>query len=1535
MDSAPEVSIMMESCIDSMRKLLSQIFSVMLVAATVAAGASAQKMKKDVDPSVKAKSELYTKAATSQMRKAGTAKDFIKLTKKQTNKSKGFASAKKGQAVAKSSMRADVKLPKMLGGVIYSDISPDEVNLAEVSKAVPDILVADVDCSGGGVRIDDYYYSTSYFNLFGMLFVFVEVYDYDSGELIAEYEGDIDNICAGGAQVDPVTGNVYAITYNSEGSAYQLAKMNYTLESVTTEPIADLDGNWNSMAIDSNGQIYGISYTGSSDGESYVVSDSKLCKIDKTTGAVTEIGSTGKAPQYLSSSTIDPATNIMYWNLCAADDSSVLCTVNLSTGVATPVLTYTNGDEIMGLQVFPIEALDGAPAACENLEASFNESSLSGSIKLTTPATTYGGAPGSGEMTVKVSANGEVVGSTTTSSWGSELSVPVTVPNGGKYNFIVIASNSVGDGAKAKLRNVWVGADTPEAPVASLTYNDGTMEVSWSPVSTTVNGGYMNLANLTYTVKRADGSVAAQGLTDTTFSETVAETTTDMIYYYVVYAVCDGLTSAGGETNKVSLVDYVPPYTSDFEANGLVGFTVIDANDDGKTWTVQDDHVRAAYNSSKPMDDWLISPALKLEAGKAYIVSFEAWNQGKTYLERFEVKFGTNNTVTAMTNDLGGVIDLTENDINDSRYQFSQFLVAPTSGNYYIGIHGISDADKWYLNISNISVSEGVSSSAPGAVTNLKAVADASGELKATVSFNAPDKTMDDTALTSLTKIEVMRGGEVIKTFDAPAVGAALSYEDAGITSDGDVEYTVVGYNAQGKGVSSSVTTYVGFDKPATPQNVKLTRGETTGSVILSWDAVTTDVNGKTYPANSVKYSICVYNSETNDFDEIALITDGATTYSFQAVSEGQKMVQYAVFAEYQDLVGTGMYSNMLPVGTPYNGIYETGEFGQYIWGLDTAGGGTWKILNDKSFSDVTSYDNDDCFFAMNGQYIDQYASLFTGLISLNGMENPAVQFYTYNIIGDDPDLNEIKIGVKTENETEYTTIYSGTVKDICGDAEGWSPVTVSLENYANKVVQVQFTAVTQVYTYTMIDGIKVGDMLDYDLMASTITAPEKVKCGEDFYVRAKVVNSGSKTVAKGWTLELYCNDKVVRTKNGKELAPGEFYEAGFKETMPAVADQPLTYYAKVVYNDDKNSENNQTATITVKPIVPNTPVATDLKAELVDNGVKLTWKEPALEGGQTYSEITEDFEDADSFSATYGDWTFVDGDKSEVGGFQNMDIPNISAGSTKGSFWVWDASMLGNETFAAHSGNKYLFALFRYDDGTTDDWAISPALSGDAQTISFWAKSYSSQYPERIEVYYSTGSLNTSDFILIAGSSVSAVPSEWTKYTCDLPAGAAYFAIRSCATGSFMLMVDDVTFTPGDAFGNLTIKGYNVYRNGELITKNPVEETSFVDTTGVNGETYTYVVTVVYEGVGESAASNAVKIEFSGVDGLVNGPVAVKAVKQGIVITNALGKEVTVVAANGALVYNGKGEDKTVVSTGNGVYVVKVDNKVVKVVVK
>ena len=1523
-----------------MKKILSRIFSVALIAATVASPSLAQTAKKATRASSSQAKATVTMKAQNKPERTKGAKGLNVLQHKQAAGPFREANMKKmagrkAAGIKKAASFEAANIPTLYGGVTFQNVWSEgntPYGIYNVTSSQTDIVVEGPKASYGGVLVDGVYYAVDGFSFWGMVFVTISAYDVESGEMIGSYDGAVENMTYGGMAYDATTGNVYGIGLTADGSAMQLAKYEFSESACTVTPIAALEGNWNSIACDSQGQLYGISYAGVTSGDDFEVTESHLNKIDKTTGAVTLIGETGALPKYLSSATIDTKTDRMFWNVCAPDETSCLCEVDLTTGAATELFEYAQGDEIMGMYVPAPAAEAGAPAECQNVSVNFPEDNLAGTVTLTTPSTNFDGSAGSGELIVTVMANGEQVGTAET-TYGKAVTVDVdlTLMGAGMYDFTIFASNEVGEGPKTKVKKVWVGADTPEATTATLTYANGNMEVSWLPVTASVNGGYFDAANLTYTVKRADGSVAAEGLTTTTFTEAVAEPATLTSYYYVVEAVCGELVSAPAQTNTVVLGAIVPPYSCDFES-GIDGWTILDANGDGKTWMESQGAIRVSYNSSLDMDDWLITPPVKLEAGKAYNVSFQAKSNGTSFPERIEVKYGKANTAEGMTETLVPATDLTTGEWVD----FAQMLAPEEDGTYYIGFHGISDADMFYLWLDNFQIEAGVSALAPGLAANLTATPDASGALKCTVAFNAPDKTMNGQTLSSLTKVELLRGDEVIETFDAPAVGAPLSYEDTA-APQGNVTYTVIGYNDEGAGLKASVTTFVGFDLPSPVESATIQTTDTEGQVIVSWTPVTTDINGLTLPAGEVTYKLV--KAEGNALVTIAENLTGES-YTYQAVAAGeQDFVQVGVQAVTSAGEGDLAATDMIPVGTPYNGLSESFLDGtlNYIWGLRAINGGTVKILTDESFKDLTSQDADNGFIAIQAGGIASGADFFAGLISLDGIENPGLVFYTYNIVGEqgDADENEIAVSVKELGQDEWTVIMPATsVNDLCpGVANDWGRVSVSLGAYANKVIQFQITGVAKTFTYTLLDNIKVGSILGHDVAATAISAPGKVKTGENYTVGVTVANEGAQ-VAEAFSVELYADEELVETK---AVETGKSTNVSFERTMPALATEPVTYFAKVVYAADENAENNQTSSIEVVPVVSNLPVATDLQASNVEAGIKLTWNEPNLEGGVP-EEITDDFEDGESFAAEYGNWTFVDGDNSAVGGFQGIDLPGIAAGTATGSFWIFDnTSESFNASFDAHSGNKYLFALFRYDDGTTDDWAISPELTGDAQTISFYARSYSTSYPEKITVYYSTGSKETSDFIEVEGSTVSSVPGEWTEYSYNLPAGAKYFAIRSWATSSFMLMVDDVTYTPAGVTANLEIAGYNIYRDGVKINDAPVADCEYIDSNVEVGTQYTYVVTVVYTDKGESRGSDEVVItrEDVSVDGIGDGAVSIKAENGKVVVLNAEGLDVVVAAANGAVVYSGAGELKTEVAVANGVYVVTAGKTVRKVIVR
>ena len=311
---------------------------------------------------------------------------------------------------------------------------------------------------------------------------------------------------------------------------------------------------------------------------------------------------------------------------------------------------------------------------------------------------------------------------------------------------------------------------------------------------------------------------------------------------------------------------------------------------------------------------------------------------------------------------------------------------------------------------------------------------------------------------------------------------------------------------------------------------------------------------------------------------------------------------------------------------------------------------------------------------------------------------------------------------------------------------------------------------------------------------------------------------------------------------------------------------------------------------------------------------------------------VTDSFEDYEAFGVnTAGDWSFVDVDGSVTYGFENIQFPNMYS---EMAYIVLDGSYSSfDETFAAHTGNKYM-ASFAAEKATNNDWMISPELSGDAQRVSFFARTYTAQYgAEPFEFYYSTTGKDIADFVKVDG--VAEVPEDWTEFTFDVPAGAKYFAIRCTSADRFIFLVDDVTYTPaGLSADDLSLVGYNVYRDGVKLTAEPVAESAYVDASVSDGE-HSYVVTVVYD-KGESAASNVFTIGVvDGINSVINASAKVSAVGRIITVTGAEGEQMSIITADGKTIFDGKAADVTRVSVNGGVYIVKVGKTVTKAVVK
>ena len=173
----------------------------------------------------------------------------------------------------------------------------------------------------------------------------------------------------------------------------------------------------------------------------------------------------------------------------------------------------------------------------------------------------------------------------------------------------------------------------------------------------------------------------------------------------------------------------------------------------------------------------------------------------------------------------------------------------------------------------------------------------------------------------------------------------------------------------------------------------------------------------------------------------------------------------------------------------------------------------------------------------------------------------------------------------------------------------------------------------------------------------------------------------------------------------------------------------------------------------------------------------------------------------------------------------------------------------------------------------------------------------------------------------------------EWTRFEFTLPADAKYFAINCVSSNTYALLVDEVSYESVNA-DLLEFRGYNVYLDGVRINDQIVEDNEFVDRNPqIEGE-HIYNVTAIFD-KGESCLSNDYSFNLSGVNTLAADGMAVKAGRNCIIVTNAGGKEVTISAVNGMVMFRQDVGDYARISLDPGIYMLRAGDRIVKIVVR
>lgn len=492
----------------------------------------------------------------------------------------------------------------------------------------------------------------------------------------------------------------------------------------------------------------------------------------------------------------------------------------------------------------------------------------------------------------------------------------------------------------------------------------------------------------------------------------------------------------------------------------------------------------------------------------------------------------------------------------------------------------------------------------PDAPSALSVSYTAPGSLSATLSATAPTLAYDKTTALS---------GEVTLSFYVDdAQEAAATIADVAPGADVSAAYTfasagehrvrVVASNANGAGPAKTVSTYAGFDTPKAPANVALSI-VATGGYTLTWTAPTEGIHGGAIDQSSLSYAITQYpegtqvGTTTETTFSGSLTTEAFASYSFGVkalsgtLSSDEAMSNTATYGDYADLP---YYDDFTDEAT--QGLYTI---------VNTNGDATW-TFGQGNLKKAAVYNGMGCSNRADDYLILPPMRMVKGVtytLTFNAASafNQDTGNHLAALLLDGTNGTTVKSTLGTlENIADYTGGMTETTYTYQADADGVARFAFYCTSLAGKKLCLYDVYVTAT-------GYSEGPMNVSNLSAVA---------GEKGAHEATVSFTAPKNDVKGRALTLI--DHISIYRDGAQLATHKLknVEPGAECTWKDETVGAGKHSYRVVCYTDKGASNGISTAVLVGEDVPGE--VTNLVITEQDDAFLLTWSAPttALNGG-------------------------------------------------------------------------------------------------------------------------------------------------------------------------------------------------------------------------------------------------------------------------------------------------------------------------------